>query len=198
MNVKKILSEVLDFTKTLLFFMAIIVLLRVFIFSTYDVSGDSMLPNFHDKERLIISKITYQMKVPERFDVIVFHATEERDFIKRVIGLPGDKIRYEGDVLYINNNPVEEHFLTAMKESSKEDYTEDFTLESVLKADEVPDGYVFVMGDNRPNSVDSRFSEVGFVPFEKIAGKVQIRYLPFSQFDINVSGNKALKNPVSE
>jgi signal peptidase I len=197
-TLKNLLAEVWDFAKTLLFFMTIIVLLRVFVFTTYDVSGQSMLPNFHDKERLIVSKLAYQIGKPERFDVIVFHATKDEDFIKRIIGLPGDRIRYKDDVLYINDKPVKERFLTDIKKSYKGKYTNDFTLEEVLHAEKVPEGHVFVLGDNRPISKDSRFAEVGFVPIDKIVGKVEIRYLPLSHFTLNVSGNKAIAKPVSE
>lgn len=197
-TLKNLLAEVWDFAKTLLFFITIIVLLRIFVFSTYDVSGQSMLPNFHDKDRLIVSKLAYQFGKPKRFDVIVFHATKDKDFIKRVIGLPGDRIRYKDDVLYINDKPVKEHFLEDIKKSYKGNYTNDFTLEEVLHAEKVPEGHVFVLGDNRPNSMDSRFAEVGFVPIDKIVGKVEIRYLPLSHFTLNVSGNKAIAKPVSE
>lgn len=192
MSIKKIFAEIWDFSKTLLFFVAIIMLLRAFIFAPYNVSGESMEPNFHDGEKLIISKLSYEFKDPERFDVVVFHAYEGRDFIKRVIGLPGDKIRYEDDVLYINDKPVTENFITSMKESTEGNYTEDFDMELLRTAEVVPEGHVFVMGDNRPNSEDSRFSNVGFVPYENIVGKVQIRYSPFSQFNFNVGGNKAI------
>jgi signal peptidase I len=189
---KTFMLELFDFGKTVLFFMVIVVLLRVFVFATYDVSGKSMEPNFHDGERLIVSKLSYQIGEPERFDVVVFHATKDSDFIKRIIGLPGDEIRYENDVLYVNNQPIEENFIDDMKEQTDGNYTEDFTLEEILQHKKVPEGYVFVMGDNRPNSVDSRYAPLGFIPIDSIVGEVVIRFLPLNQFDIGVSGNKAL------
>lgn len=173
--------------------MVIVILLRMFVFAIYDVSGNSMEPNFHNGERLIVSKLAYQIGEPERFDVVVFHATNDDDFIKRIIGLPGDEISYKDDVLYVNGTPIEENFIKEQKDQSNGDYTKDFTLGEILTTQTVPDGYVFVMGDNRPNSVDSRYAQLGFIPMESIVGEVIIRLFPFSQFDIGVSGNQALK-----
>lgn len=168
-------------------------LLRIFVFATYDVSGASMEPNLHDGERLIVSKLSYQIGEPERFDVVVFHATNQDDFIKRIIGLPGDKIEYKNDTLYVNDQPIEENFIKDQKNQSANNYTENFNMEEISPFKTVPEGYVFVVGDNRPNSIDSRYEALGFIPMESIVGEVVVRLFPLKQFDLGISGNKALK-----
>lgn len=170
--------------------MVVVVLLRSFVFATYDVSGTSMEPNLHDGDRLIISKLSYQIGEPERFDVVVFHATQDKDYIKRIIGLPGDKIEYKDDILYINGQPIEENFIKEQKEQHDYDYTTDFNMEDILSYERVPDGYVFVMGDNRPKSIDSRYAPIGFVPIDSIVGEVVIRFLPLDKLDFGISGNQ--------
>lgn len=150
-----------------------------------------MEPNFHDGERLIVSKLSYQIGEPERFDVVVFHATNDSDFIKRIIGLPGDKIEYRNDTLYVNGQPIEENFIKDQKNTSG-NYTKDFDMSEILQYETVPDGYYFVMGDNRPNSIDSRYAPLGFIPKESIVGEVVIRLFPLSKFNIGISGNHAL------
>ncbi|WP_240456736.1 signal peptidase I [Virgibacillus halodenitrificans] len=191
-KLKKGLRELLDFGKSVLFFMVIVILLRVFVFATYDVSGSSMEPNFHDGERLIVSKLSYQVGIPERFDVVVFHATNQDDYIKRVIGLPGDEIKYENDILYVNGQPIEENFIKDEKKQSNHEYTENFNMKEILPHETVPEGYVFVMGDNRPNSVDSRYASLGFIPIESVVGEVIVRLFPLNQFNVGISGNQSL------
>lgn len=184
MNVKNIVAEIIDFLKTTLIFLVILILLRVFIFATFEVSGESMANNFHDGDKLIVSKLSYVFDEPERFDVIVFKATPELDFIKRVIGLPGDKIEYKDNILYVNDQAIEEIFLDF--------HTNDFKLEDLLEYDTVPQDHVFVLGDNRTNSTDSRVPGIGFISYEQIIGKTTMRYMPFSKVDFGVGGNQRL------
>lgn len=184
MNHKFIFREIADFLKTMVFFLSIIILFRMFVFANFEVSGESMANNFHDGEKLIVSKLDYKFIKPERFDVIIFKANEKQDFIKRVIGLPGEKVEYKNNLLYINDQPIEESYL--------EQNTYDFKLGDILQYDKVPKNHVFVLGDNRTNSLDSRSKEVGFVSYDQIIGKVKMRYLPFNRFDLGVSGNQLL------
>lgn len=150
---------------------------RGFLFTNYIVYGQSMMPTIHDGERIIVNKVGYEMKEPDRFDLIIFHATEESDYIKRVIGLPGDEIYYEDDLLYINDIPHDEYFLEVHREAhDKGLFTEDFDLESQTGKTIVPDGYVFVLGDNRQNSVDSR--QIGFVSTDEIVGQANMTFWP--------------------
>ncbi len=164
-----------DWIKTIAMAMIVAIGIRTFLFTSYEVRGDSMVPSVHHGERLIVSKWSYLFSEPKRFDLIVFKANEDEDYIKRVIGLPGDRIRFEDDVLYINGEPVDEPFLTDVKSLAPyERYTEDFAV-----SEPVPEDHVFVLGDNRPRSLDSR--KLGFIPQGDIVGKVHIRVWPLRE-----------------
>ncbi|SDZ19326.1 signal peptidase I [Evansella caseinilytica] len=160
-----------------------VALIRAFLFTNYIVYGQSMMPTIQDGERIIVNKIGYELHQPERFDLIIFHATESTDYIKRIIGLPGDHISYENDVLFVNGEPLEENFLDFYRETySAGLFTEDFRLEAVTGESTVPEDCVFVLGDNRQNSLDSR--HIGFVGMDAIVGKANIAYWPLSKFRI--------------
>ncbi|MCM2676727.1 signal peptidase I [Alkalicoccobacillus plakortidis] len=163
----------LAWVKAIVIAILLAVIIRTFLFTSYEVRGESMLPTAHEGELFIINKLNYQFGEPNHDDLIVFHATQSEDYIKRVIGLPGDTIRVESDVLYINDEPVEEPYLDDVKPGPGK-YTEDF--DEVF----VPEGHVFVMGDNRPSSLDSR--RIGFISEDQIVGKVDLRFWPLSEF----------------
>lgn len=165
----------------LLKFVAIILVftfvVRGFLFTNYIVYGQSMMPTIHDGERIIVNKIGYEINEPNRFDLIIFHATEDSDYIKRIIGLPGEELYYDEDVLYINNVSYDEEFLNIHKEKHDDGmFTENFDLEEMTGKSKVPAGFVFVLGDNRQNSVDSR--HIGFVPIDEVVGKANMAFWP--------------------
>jgi signal peptidase I len=180
---KKDKREAFEWLKALAIAVIIAIVIRSFIFTNYIVEGQSMMPTLQDGNRLIVNKIDYDITKPHRFDIIVFHATPTDDYVKRVIGLPGDSIEYKNDVLYINGKKVDEPYLKPYKEQLVSGLlTENFTLKDITGVDRVPKGKVFVMGDNRRNSVDSR--RFGFVDMNQIVGKVDLRYWPFSEFNM--------------
>lgn len=154
---------------------------RTFFFSSYIVDGESMMPTLENGNLLIINKIVDEIDDLQRFDVIVFHATDEDDYVKRIIGLPGDKIEYNDDVLYINNKAIEEPYLDKYKRKG-ELLTRDFALQSLTGNEVVPKNHIFVLGDNRKESFDSRY--FGFVPIENVVGKVNLRYWPIDEINI--------------
>ncbi len=176
-------KEIVSWAKTLVVVVLLVVAIRAFLFTNYIVYGQSMMPTINDRERVIINKIGYDIGEPDRFDMIVFHATETTDYIKRVIGLPGDTIEVQGDQLYINGEVVEEFFLNGVLDEHRNyPYTMDFTLEQLTGERYVPEDHLFVLGDNRRNSIDSR--QIGFVPIDKVVGKADITYWPPKAFRV--------------
>ena len=145
--------------------------IRTFIVELYVVDGPSMRPTLESEQRLVVNKFIYRFHPPEKGDVLVFQYPRDpsRDFIKRVIAVPGDTIEIrEGRVL------VNDQLLT-------EDYILEKTRSEYPKST-VPEGRIFVMGDNRNNSEDSRFADVGFVPYDLIKGKAMLVFWPISAY----------------
>ncbi|MGJ9459351.1 signal peptidase I [Oceanobacillus sp. CF4.6] len=156
------------------------VILRSTIFASYVVDGESMEPTLYDGNLLMVNKIVYDLTDIDRFDVIVFHANEEDDYVKRVIGLPEDEIEYKNDQLFVNGELVEEKFLNAyVQASDSKPFTNNFTLVETTGVQKVPENKLFVMGDNRQDSLDSR--SFGFISTDQIVGKVDVKYWPLSQ-----------------
>lgn len=163
----------------ILFAIGAALLFRSFLFASYVVDGESMEPTLENRDLLMVNKVIYSLQDVDRFDVIVFHANKQEDYVKRVIGLPGDRIAYKNDELYVNGETVEEAFLHPfVKASNNTPHTKNFDLEEKTGKSEVPVGKLFVMGDNREDSLDSR--SFGFISKEQIVGKVGIRYWPLS------------------
>lgn len=131
-----------------------------------------MAPNFRSSDYIVLNK---QYNKVERFDVVAFKSPDEhgQEYIKRVIGLPGDKIEYVDDQLYINGTPIEEIYLDREKKKlgDGEVFTKDFSLEELSGVKEVPKNKLFVLGDNRLYSRDSR--NFGFVDIKAIKGNVK-------------------------
>ncbi|MBK0005728.1 MULTISPECIES: signal peptidase I [Priestia] len=177
-NVKK---EVFSWIKSIVIALVIVVGVRHFLFAPTTVHGESMYPTFEDSNRVILNKISDV----DRFDMIVFHAPDaDENYIKRVIGLPGDTIEMKNDVLYINGKHYKEPYLKESKKSlaPNEKFTEDFTLQTLPATDgkvKVPKNSLFVMGDNRPVSHDGR--AFGFISQKSVIGKVQFRYYPLNE-----------------
>ena len=131
-----------------------------------------MEPNFHNGEYILTNKVTYRLKNPQRGDVVIFKSPRNKDidYIKRIIGLPGDEIVVKDQEVYVNENLLGENYI-----ADKTNVWEGgFIKEGVPII--VPDDSYFVMGDNRPRSSDSR--EFGPVPYQSIIGEVFYRYFP--------------------
>lgn len=172
---------IMDWLKAAFIAFIIVALVRHYLFANYIVKGESMMPTIEEGNRLIVNKIELEFRSPERFDLIVFRANEEEDHIKRVIGLPGDAIKYENDQLYVNGKAVNEPYLDDYKKALVDgQLTEDFTLLEKTGYSTVPKGYYFVLGDNRRHSYDSR--HIGFVSENEIVGIVNLRYWPLDRF----------------
>ena len=170
---KKDKNEIKEWVKAFFIAVGLAIIIRQFFFAPIIVDGFSMMPTLEDQDRMIVNKFSYKFESPERFDIIVFRAPEGRDYIKRVIGLPGDRVEYKNDVLYINGKPIEEPYLDEYKKGIISGPLTD----SFSKT--VPEGHVFVMGDNRRVSKDSR--HIGPIPFEEILGKTNLVFWPFKE-----------------
>jgi signal peptidase I len=183
-------NDTIEWIKAILIAIIIVVVIRWFLFTPTLVSGISMQPNFENKERLIVNKIIYNIRDPKRGEVVVFHAPEKKDYIKRVIGLPGDTVMVKGDDVYINGEIIRESYIQAQVDEARAKGTSynrivNFKVEADgIRAATVPEGTVFVMGDNRSNSKDSRYDEVGFIPFDKIVGRADIVFWPLDEMKL--------------
>jgi signal peptidase I len=160
--------------------------IRSFVAEARYIPSGSMLPTLQINDRLIIDKISYRVTNPVRGDIVVFNPTaqleKEKDddgkqkfneaFIKRVIGLPGDKIDVKGGKVYINGKVITEKYLGEAPQYNWS--STELTPDGI-----VPEGHYLVLGDNRNNSYDSHYW--GFVPKEKIVGKATVRFWPINR-----------------
>ena len=162
----------LDFLETIVVSLAIFALVYIFLFQPHQVDGHSMEPNFHNGEYILTDKVSYRLHAPKRGDVIVFHSPQDErvDFIKRVIGLPGDQVMVKDGYTYLNNVKLLEPYINDPGKVLPEAFLSEGTPVTV------PDGEYFVMGDNRLHSSDSR--EWGFVTRQEIVGRAFFRYWP--------------------
>lgn len=176
-------SELWEWIKALVIAVLLAAVIRYFLLAPIVVDGYSMMPTLQDKDRMIVNKIGYTLGKPDRFDIVVFHAPEKKDYIKRVIGLPGDKIEYKDDTLYINGKVYKEPYLDEYKKQVFDGpLTESFTLSDITGEETVPEDHLFVMGDNRRFSKDSR--HIGFVSLDDVLGKTSVVYWPIKDIRI--------------
>ena len=210
-------DETVEIVKTIFFALLIAMVLRIFLFQPFTIPSASMEPNLYEGDYIVVSKWSYGYSkhsipfspplfdgrimgsAPKRGDIVVFKLPrdDKTDFIKRVIGLPGDRIQMIANKLYINDKPVQDVVVseqeindifgprpvTEVRETLPEGrsfMTQDFGPGNDLDDTpvyEVPAGHYFMMGDNRDNSIDSRVEQssgVGMVPAENLVGKAQI------------------------
>ena len=175
-------KELWSWAKAIVIAFVLAVLSRQFIYTPTTVYGESMSPTFHKGDVVIVRKLNGI----HRSDIIVFDAPDselDERYIKRVIGVPGDSIEVKDDLLYINGELVEEPYLQENKRKASLGYfTENFTLHDYTGKSKVPEGYLFVMGDNRLISKDSRL--LGFIDEDKVIGQVVFRVYPFNDIGI--------------
>lgn len=148
---------------------AVVLFIKAFIVTPIKVNGESMYPTLEEGDIMILNKTAYYFNKPERFDIVVVNMPDEY-LIKRVIGLPGERIEYKDNTLYVDDKKVKENF--------KHGKTDDFNIEE-LGSDTVPEDSYLVMGDNRENSLDSR--ELGFMKEEQLLGRTSLIILPFDR-----------------
>lgn len=168
-------STIVEFLQFLAIVLAIGAIIRFFVAEPHKVSGHSMVPNFQNGDYIITNKVSLQMGSPVRGEVIILHNPRNADevFIKRVISLPGEKIRLQNGYVFINDQKLDEPYLPAGLKTPTESFLsegEEFV---------IPQDNYFVIGDNRGGSSDSR--EWGPVKKELIIGQAWLRYWPIQK-----------------
>ncbi len=153
-------------------------LIRVFVAEPRFIPSDSMLPTLEQGDRLVVEKVSYYFHSPQLGDIVVFHPPAilqeqgydgDQAFIKRIIGRAGDRVAVQNGVVFLNDQPLEETYIL------EHPY---YNLSSVI----VPEGQLFVMGDNRNNSNDSHVW--GFLPEKNLIGHAVFRFWPFQRFGL--------------
>jgi len=181
--VKGIIDFVMDILETIVFIGSLFIVVYFFIMAPNQVKGASMEPTFYSGEYILTSKITYKFRPPHRGDVVIFKSPKnpDIDYIKRIIALPGDKIVIENEKIYINDQILEESYTELDTNLWESGYIKEG--QSIT----IPSKMIFVMGDNRPRSSDSR--EFGPIPLEAVIGEVFFRYFPADKMGL-------IKNPL--
>jgi len=166
----------LDFLETIVVSLAIFAVVYIFLFQPHQVDGKSMEPNFHNAEYILTDKISYRISSPKRGDVVVFHSPQDAgtDFIKRIVGVPGDMVMVKDGYFYLNGTRLDEEYINDPGKVAPGRFMREGATA------EVPNGQYLVMGDNRLHSSDSR--EWGFVPRTNIVGRAFFRYWPVDVF----------------
>lgn len=173
---KNTMKEILSMVVYIAFVLLLTFLVVRYVGQRTQVDGSSMEATLSDKDQLIVDKISYRFKDPERFDIIVFpfQYKENTYYIKRIIGLPGETVQILDGEIYINGEVLEE------------DYGKETMVSSGRAVNEIQLGEdeYFVLGDNRNHSEDSRYEEVGNIKRSDIIGRAFIRIWPFSRFGL--------------
>lgn len=163
--------EIYLWTLTLFVAVAVAAFILIFVGERTNVNGESMQSTLFDGDQVIMDKFTYRLRNPKRYEIVVFPGPNGKDYVKRVIGLPGESVRIQDGKVYVNDRELREDYLDAPYTINGE-LTETIT----LRQDEY-----FVMGDNRFNSEDSRFYAVGPVNRDKMIGRVVFRLFPWNR-----------------
>ncbi|MCX6705664.1 MAG: signal peptidase I [Candidatus Woesebacteria bacterium] len=170
---KRLGAFFLDIGEVLVFAIGIFFFVYLLIMRPHKISGISMSPNYPDSEYLLTEKVSYYKNPPKRGDVVVFTPpVSSDDYIKRVVGLPGDNVSIKENHVYINNKLLKEDYLTS------EVLTQGGSFLAGGQTYKVPDAEFFVMGDNRSHSYDSR--SFGSIKKKVISGRAWIIYWPVS------------------
>lgn len=187
------IKETVNILLSVLVAFILFIFIRTFLFFPFEVVGQSMEPTLLSGDRLILNRLG----TVDRFDVVVFPAPDDpnsgEEYVKRIIGLPGDEIKYIEDNLYINGNLINERYLEPSKEELQKkleenpeqvtftQITNDFSLLDISSGDSavVPPDTYFVLGDNRQNSKDSRV--FGFLNQETVEGTASLRIWPLDR-----------------
>jgi signal peptidase I len=178
---KSILNFVMDILETIVFVGSLFIVVYLFVAQPNQVKGASMDPTFATGDYIFTSKVTYKTRFYNRGDVVVFKSPSNPDieYIKRIIGLPGDVVMVKDNEVYVNGRQLKEDYIAAKTNLWDGGFSKNG------EGAKVDDGMLFVMGDNRPRSSDSR--EFGPITQESVIGQVFYRYFPPSKMGVIVN-----------
>ena len=196
---KNFQSKIWDWTKSILIALVLALFIRAFIVQAYKIPSGSMIPTLLIGDYLLVNKLAYGIrnpikndfiyfrKLPERQEIVVFTypINKKLDFIKRVIGLPGDTVEIVNKKVYVNGKLLKEPYVQF---SDPEIYPKEVSPRDNYGPVKVPPGYIFVLGDNRDQSYDSRFW--GFVPINYVKGRALIIYFSWDSKNFRVRFNR--------
>ncbi len=174
------LTEFLKDTFVYIIIFFVIAFVFTFIVAVVPVAGNSMNPTLADGNMVISLKFAYLLSSPKRNDIITFTDANKKRYVKRVIGLPGETIDYLNGYLYINGESYVESFVDGKKTNNF--MFVDICDKTKCPDNKIPEGYYLVLGDNRPESQDSRDPEVGLISKKEIDGKLIFRIWPLKGF----------------
>ncbi|AOT68381.1 signal peptidase I [Geosporobacter ferrireducens] len=163
-------NELREWLETIAIAVVLAILIKAFLFDLIQVDGNSMMPTLANHERLIVYKAGYLIHKPKAGDIVVFRYPHEPkyNFIKRVIAVEGNTVEITDGRVFVDNVPLDEPYILEV------------TLGDFHKRI-VPENTIFVLGDNRNNSKDSRFEDVGFVPVYHVKGRALLKIWPLSK-----------------
>ena len=166
---KSVIKEVRDYVFLIILAFALAFLMNKFVYANAEVPTGSMIPVVQPNDRLIVNRLAYLFEEPKRGDIVMFaFPDDEKDnYLKRIIGLPGEKVEIKNGLVYINDSekPLDEPYINDPPNGNYGPYN-------------VPEGCYFMLGDNRDESKDARFWNNTYVKKEKIVGKAWLKYYP--------------------
>ena len=166
---KSVIKEVRDYVFLIILAFALAFLMNKFVYANAEVPTGSMIPVVQPNDRLIVNRLAYLFEEPKRGDIVMFaFPDDEKDnYLKRIIGLPGEKVEIQNGLVYINDSekPLDEPYINDPPNGNYGPYN-------------VPEGCYFMLGDNRDESKDARFWNNTYVKKEKIVGKAWLKYYP--------------------
>ncbi len=187
----KLINDIADMIESVIFSIFIVLLVFTYLFRISDVSGPSMEPTLIEDDRVLISSLFYK---PKQNDIIIIDSSKlDKLIVKRTVALSGQSVNidFESGIVYVDGKALNEQLYKLNADGTAPELKADHFVNTLTTQNmgafkdypvTVPEGYVFVLGDNRNRSKDSKHLELGFVPEDEIVGKVMLRIYPFSNF----------------
>ncbi len=179
-RVPRLKHWVFDWAETIVVALVLALIIRAFFLQVFWIPSGSMENTLDINDRIVVNKVSYYFRLPHRFEIVVFRqvqpegvSADKKDLIKRLVGMPGEKLELKNGELFINGNLVE--YPADMKQTMNQDFAN-------FGPVTIPPASFFVMGDNRPESADSRYW--GFLPQKNLIGPAFLRIWPLFKFGL--------------